>query len=478
MRDPFRPNSDSRLVREAQFAFVVILVLLGVLIYVAFYRVAHKKFHFHQIAQSAPLAQNIEDNTYSAKTPDATARIVEASKANQTNSSPGSASGSASSSSQTLRRPKNPSPPANRPQPVAPVAQTINAAVVIAPTPTPPRTSSASSGVAASEVAQAQFVEAPKPKPASTTVAQPAFDNDASSDFRPPEIKSNFGAGSTRELPSFGAPIKKEPVTNQPITKQLNTKESNTKEPIKKVSAPAPTPPPMGTPKTTSITPLLETESKPANDGSFVPPRKTTSNNTSALSHSFNLSQKPKSSTAPKTIAQSIAQSPPQSIPTTKPQPLGPNEYQVQATDSLWSIASNHYGDGRFFRALHAHNLGRITSTDQLQPGTAIVIPKIQQLIQRYPDLCPADQLVASVSNAEGDLDDEGPNTDYQRYEKKMDNRFHVTRTGDTLFDVARQRLGQASRYLEIFELNRFRIPQDVNHLTPLNPGLRLLLPE
>ena len=134
----------------------------------------------------------------------------------------------------------------------------------------------------------------------------------------------------------------------------------------------------------------------------------------------------------------------------------------------------DHYGDGRFFRALHEHNLGRIASADRLEPNTAIVVPDVDDLLKRYPELCPADKLSDKAVDSVNDTQ----NAIYDQYEKKMDRRFHVTQNGDTLFDVARERLGQASRYLEIFELNEFRIPQHANHLTPLDPGLRLLLPE
>ena len=138
----------------------------------------------------------------------------------------------------------------------------------------------------------------------------------------------------------------------------------------------------------------------------------------------------------------------------------------------------DQYGDGRFFRALHEHNLDRITSADRLEPNSVIVIPEIDVLINRYPELCPADKLSAISDSSDDDGNNKVAKMDYDLYEKSMDARFHITQRGDTLFDVARQRLGQASRYLEIFELNRFRIPQHANHLTPLRPGLRLLLPE
>ena len=156
---------------------------------------------------------------------------------------------------------------------------------------------------------------------------------------------------------------------------------------------------------------------------------------------------------------------------------LGSNDYRVLPDESLWSIAVTKYGDGRFFRALYQHNVDTISSVGSLEPGTILGLPDRSILIEKYSVLCPADQV--RMANSSSSLVSTSNNErDYRQYEQEMESRYHVTQTGDTLFNVARQRLGQASRYLEIFELNRFRIPYEVDHLTPLKPGLRLLLPE
>ena len=55
---------------------------------------------------------------------------------------------------------------------------------------------------------------------------------------------------------------------------------------------------------------------------------------------------------------------------------------------------------------------------------------------------------------------------------------IYAVREGENLFDIARNELLQASRYLEILELNREHLPEDCTHLTPLPAGLKLRLPE
>ena len=46
---------------------------------------------------------------------------------------------------------------------------------------------------------------------------------------------------------------------------------------------------------------------------------------------------------------------------------------------------------------------------------------------------------------------------------------------GDTLFNIARYELGKASRWAEIYDLNRDVLGKDFNYLTP---GTQLTLPE
>ena len=54
---------------------------------------------------------------------------------------------------------------------------------------------------------------------------------------------------------------------------------------------------------------------------------------------------------------------------------------------------------------------------------------------------------------------------------------IYTVRQGDNLFDIARNELLQASRYLEILELNREHLSADCTHLTPLPAGLKLKIP-
>jgi nucleoid-associated protein YgaU len=129
----------------------------------------------------------------------------------------------------------------------------------------------------------------------------------------------------------------------------------------------------------------------------------------------------------------------------------------VQQGDSFWQIAQRVYGDGRYYKALHAANQNQFPSIEYLAPGSRIAIPEIEKLKTDFPDLCPA---VGSTSPE--------PDTVLINYQ---------TVEGDTLFGIARDKLGQASRYTEIWRLNRDRLPEGTSHQTKLEAGLELVLP-
>ena len=132
--------------------------------------------------------------------------------------------------------------------------------------------------------------------------------------------------------------------------------------------------------------------------------------------------------------------------------------HKVMAGESFWSIAQDVYGDGRFFRSLFEYNRKTVGSFENLVPGNVIQTPPRSDLVRMWPELCPG------TNNSHAQLTD-------------VDQRMHVTKQGDTLFEIARQTLGQASRYLEIQQLNVVRLPKNVNHLTPLPADLQLVIP-
>jgi nucleoid-associated protein YgaU len=97
--------------------------------------------------------------------------------------------------------------------------------------------------------------------------------------------------------------------------------------------------------------------------------------------------------------------------------------------------------------------------------GETIEIPSIADLRKRFPDLCPSQkrsrvmrQRMTAVSTG-------------TRYDTGVS---YLVQEGDTLFDIARYKLGSGSRWPEIYHLNRDLLQGDFDYLTP---GMRLSLP-
>ena len=137
--------------------------------------------------------------------------------------------------------------------------------------------------------------------------------------------------------------------------------------------------------------------------------------------------------------------------------------YIVQPGDNLWLISIKVYGTGGFFRALHAHNRHRLTVPNRLAIGDKIQTPDVSVMRNRYPELCPRvrKRRPAVPTSAARNLA-RSSGTTYQVEE------------GDTLYDIARYELGNAARWVEIYELNQSIVGQDYDYL---RPGTELVLP-
>ncbi len=137
----------------------------------------------------------------------------------------------------------------------------------------------------------------------------------------------------------------------------------------------------------------------------------------------------------------------------------------VQSGDSHWTIAQRVYGDGNYFRALYKHNRHEFPHPDDLPTGRLVKVPPVEHLRQQYPDMCPrAKSSVSQVSYSSG-----------RHALPSSAHRSYSVQSGESLFDIARFELGQASRYVEIIRLNPERLPANQTGLLPT--GLQLRLP-
>ena len=140
-------------------------------------------------------------------------------------------------------------------------------------------------------------------------------------------------------------------------------------------------------------------------------------------------------------------------------------EYEVQPNDSYWTVSRKLYGSGSYFKALAEHNRDKYPRQDQLRIGDVIIAPSLTQLEQTYPGLVPKPSRRELVRSR---------NSTVSMASQYMGGRTYVVEEGDTLSDIARFELGKASRWVEIYELNRDRLGSDFDYLVP---GTSLAMP-
>ncbi len=140
--------------------------------------------------------------------------------------------------------------------------------------------------------------------------------------------------------------------------------------------------------------------------------------------------------------------------------------YVIQPNDNYCTISKALYGTDAYYKALAECNRKNWPDPNKLQVGGTISTPSLEKLTEDYPDLCPKREHVdAAASRARmANIAD-----------RIGGGRTYVVQEGDSLFDIAKYELGKASRWVEIYELNRNVVGTSFNYLTP---GMKLALPE
>jgi nucleoid-associated protein YgaU len=153
--------------------------------------------------------------------------------------------------------------------------------------------------------------------------------------------------------------------------------------------------------------------------------------------------------------------------PPEAPRVLAENgKYTIQPNDSLWLISEKVYGTGGYFKAIFQHNRNKLPRADQLTVGAVIAVPPASVLEENYPALCPKQRKSVMVQPRAAQASPREP--------VARGGDVYTVEAGDTLFDIARYELGKASRWGEIYELNREVLGQDFDYL---QPGTQLRMP-
>jgi nucleoid-associated protein YgaU len=141
-------------------------------------------------------------------------------------------------------------------------------------------------------------------------------------------------------------------------------------------------------------------------------------------------------------------------------------KYSVGPNDNFWKISERLYGTGAFFRALAECNRDRFPDENELRVGDTILAPEESELVEKYPDLCPTAQR-RDVIRSRISAVSTGP--------QYRTGPTYTVQEGDTLFDIARFKLGSGVRWPEIYGLNSDILQGDFNYVTP---GMVLSMPE
>jgi len=544
MRDPFKPNSNKQLIREAQFGFTVIGLLVATLIYVAWFRLNGLHDETPEYVRNSPVAMQVFPNspnydreTHTMRSPNEGAVA---------NVSPMQVAPSekppTSFAQMPLTNSKLQSPMVTVPKRIMydsnqtarslkdaaeSIEQSANRVATLTNPPQTKKPFGLVSNPAAKGESDSGFKVLKKPEP---VVAKPALPIPKETPtvslplikppplfgptFRatppveaaprvatkPSETGSNANESSTASRFNTGSRFGAKPAVKTPVistTRDIALPKTETSNDFRPVQSkpflglgPLKNQPLAGQPAMPASDKLEPIEGEPVEPTNIKPPA---IESKPVARKPFSGFGQPKKATDLDATIPRLPKLPDQSLndlrsstnqltPTFKPTPSVETVSFEQATwkvkkgDSFWSIAQSNYGDGRFFRALYEKNRRLVPGFEDLAEGVELDLPTVDQLVKQYPDLCPGDAVRKNDPWREtpDDLMEELTS----ECDTDLDQRFYETKSGDTLFEVARRQLGQASRYVELIKLNEFRIDANVTHETRLPSGTQLLLPK
>ncbi|MES2792542.1 MAG: LysM peptidoglycan-binding domain-containing protein, partial [Planctomycetota bacterium] len=138
-------------------------------------------------------------------------------------------------------------------------------------------------------------------------------------------------------------------------------------------------------------------------------------------------------------------------------QPLVANsgEYVVRPNDNYWRISRKVYGTARYFAALAKHNEASVPDPRHMKPGAMISTPAKELLEQHYGNLLPVMQAARPVGAITHSPT--APKT-YGFYVEADGQPAYRIGPTDNLSSISQKTLGRATRWDEIYDLNRERL--------------------
>lgn len=141
--------------------------------------------------------------------------------------------------------------------------------------------------------------------------------------------------------------------------------------------------------------------------------------------------------------------------------------HQVSTGESYWTIAKKYYRLGRYSAALAEYNKSRIPKPDRINPGMKVIVPPVETLESRFP------QLISGLETAASNPAARAPLKSGFFIDADGQPMYRVGE-GDTLSDIAQSHLGRSSRWIQIVALNKDQLPDP----DAMKLGMVLRLPE
>jgi len=143
--------------------------------------------------------------------------------------------------------------------------------------------------------------------------------------------------------------------------------------------------------------------------------------------------------------------------------------YVVQPQDTFWTISRKKYGTARYFMALAQLNKAHVPDPTRMRPGVKVSTPPTEILETQFAQYLPKGSAI-EVASGERQATKPTPTGFFVSADGKP-----MYRTGekDTLSDIAARHLGRASRWIQVFEMNRDKLTSP----NQLKVGTELALP-
>jgi nucleoid-associated protein YgaU len=144
--------------------------------------------------------------------------------------------------------------------------------------------------------------------------------------------------------------------------------------------------------------------------------------------------------------------------------------YVVQPQDTFWTISRKKYGTARYFNALAQLNKAHVPDPTRMRPGVKVSTPPTEILETRFAQYLPRG---SAIEVASGERQATKPAATGGYFVTSDGKPMYRTGEKDTLSDIAARHLGRASRWIQVFEMNRDKL----NSPNQLKVGTELVLP-